>query len=243
MYKQSFVRIFNKDDQDNLLMAFNANLEVLTTKELKVTGLIGHAVSNNKKSVSVGETECGIGNTCSWKMCGIDPASSYGIYFEIAGQGGPNQMQAGPQKGMMQFLTYYQHSSGQFHLRVTTVARNLSGPSGDPAIAQSFDQEAAAVLMSRIAVFKAEVDDGPDVLRWVDRMLIRLCSRFAEYRKDDPSSFRYAVPISSHFIILTFAGLRRTSHYTHSSCSTFVAPSSCKSSTTLLMRLPSTATC
>jgi protein transport protein SEC23 len=87
-------------------------------------------------------------------------------------------------------VTYYQHSSGQFHLRVTTVARNLSGPSGDPAIAQSFDQEAAAVLMSRIAVFKAEVDDGPDVLRWVDRMLIRLCSRFAEYRKDDPSSFR-----------------------------------------------------
>jgi hypothetical protein len=30
-------------------------------------------------------------------------------------------------------------------LTVTTVARNLSGPSGDPAIAQSFDQEAAAV--------------------------------------------------------------------------------------------------
>jgi protein transport protein SEC23 len=81
---------------------------------------------------------------------------------------------------------------------VTTVARNLSGPSGDPALAQSFDQEAAAVLMSRIAVFKAEVDDGPDVLRWVDRMLIRLCSRFAEYRKDDPSSFRYA--ISTQFI-------------------------------------------
>src|SRR5436189_2411168 len=44
--------------------------------------------------------------------------------------------------------------------------------------------------MPRIAVFKAEVDDGPDVLRWVDRMLIRLCSRFADYRKDDPSSFR-----------------------------------------------------
>ena len=40
---------------------------------------------------------------------------------------------------------------------------------------------------------KGEVDDGPDVLRWVDRMLIRLCSRFAEYRKDDPSSFRYAI--------------------------------------------------
>ncbi|PSN63985.1 protein transport protein SEC23 [Corynespora cassiicola Philippines] len=190
MYKQSFARVFNKDADDNLLMGFNAQLEVITSRELKVTGLIGHAVSLNKKSVSVGETECGIGNTCSWKMCGIDPEASYGIYFEIAGQGAPSQIQPGVQKGMMQFLTYYQHSAGQYHLRVTTVARNLSGPSGDPAIAQSFDQEAAAVLMSRIAVFKAEVDDGPDVLRWVDRMLIRLCSRFAEYRKDDPSSFR-----------------------------------------------------
>ncbi|KAM5366533.1 hypothetical protein ACJZ2D_010501 [Fusarium nematophilum] len=189
MFKQSFVRIFEKDGDDNLLMGFNAVLEVLTTKELKVTGLIGHAVSLNKKSISVGETECGIGNTCSWKMCGIDPKSSYGVYFEIAGQGAATHQQA-PQKGMMQFLTYYQHSSGQFHLRVTTIARNLSSPAGDPAIAQSFDQEAAAVLMSRIAVFKAEVDDGPDVLRWVDRMLIRLCSRFADYRKDDPSSFR-----------------------------------------------------
>lgn len=189
-FKQSFSRIFDKDATDNLMMGFNASLEVLTTKELKVTGLIGHAVSLNKKSNSVGETECGIGNTCSWKMCGIDPTASYGIYFEIANQGGPAPMQQGPQRGMMQFLTYYQHSSGQYHLRVTTVARNLSGPAGDPALAQSFDQEAAAVLMARIAVFKAEVDDGPDVLRWVDRMLIRLCSRFADYRKDDPSSFR-----------------------------------------------------
>ncbi|KAK4945518.1 GTPase-activating protein S23 [Elasticomyces elasticus] len=190
MYKQSFARVFDKDEDDNLLMGFNASLEVLTTKELKVTGLIGHAISMNKKSANVGETECGIGNTCSWKMCGIDPAASYSIYFEIAGQGGPSTVQQGPQRGMIQFLTYYQHSSGQYHLRVTTCARNMSGPSGDPALAQSFDQEAAAVLMSRIAVFKAEVDDGPDVLRWVDRMLIRLCSRFAEYRKDDQSSFR-----------------------------------------------------
>jgi len=41
-------------------------------------------------------------------------------------------------------------------------------------IGAGFDQEAAAVLMARIAVFRAETDDGPDVLRWLDRMLIRL---------------------------------------------------------------------
>jgi protein transport protein SEC23 len=44
--------------------------------------------------------------------------------------------------------------------------------------------------MARIAVFKAEIDDSPDVLRWLDRMLIRLCQKFADYRKEDPVSFR-----------------------------------------------------
>jgi protein transport protein SEC23 len=29
-----------------------------------------------------------------------------------------------------------------------------------------------------------------DVMRWLDRALIRLCAKFATYRKDDPASFR-----------------------------------------------------
>lgn len=41
-------------------------------------------------------------------------------------------------------------------------------------IAAGFDQEAAAVIMARVAMFRAETDDGPDVLRWLDRMLIKL---------------------------------------------------------------------
>ena len=85
----------------------------------------------------------------------------------------------------------YQHAGGQFRLRVTTIARNWADASA-PEITQSFDQEAAAVLMARIAIFKTEIDDGPDVLRWLDRMLIRLCQKFAQFRKEDPSSFSLA---------------------------------------------------
>jgi protein transport protein SEC23 len=44
----------------------------------------------------------------------------------------------------------------------------------NPTMIQSFDQEAAATLLARIAVFKAEAEEGSDVLRWLDRMLIRL---------------------------------------------------------------------
>lgn len=60
----------------------------------------------------------------------------------------------------------------------------------NPYIKACFDQEAAAVLMAKLAVFKSENDgDGQDVLRWLDRMLIRLCQRVANFRRDDPNSF------------------------------------------------------
>lgn len=45
-----------------------------------------------------------------------------------------------------------------------------------PLISCGFDQETAAVIMARMVVNRAETDDGPDVMRWADRMLIRLVS-------------------------------------------------------------------
>lgn len=57
IFKKTFQeRVFNKDERGLMNMAFNATLEVTTTRELKVCGLIGPAVSNNKKSSCIGET-------------------------------------------------------------------------------------------------------------------------------------------------------------------------------------------
>src|SRR5258706_6788535 len=190
IFKQSFLRLFTKDPEGHLIMGFNATFDVQTTKELRISGMIGHAISANKKSGSVGETEIGIGQTSAWKLGVISPRTSVGVYFEVVSQAATGGAPMAPnQRGLIQFVTHYQHSSGQFRLRVTTVARNFAEP-GSPMIGQLFDQEAAAVLMARIAVFKAEIDDSPDVLRWLDRMLIRLCQKFGEYRKEDVSSFR-----------------------------------------------------
>ncbi|CAE6521434.1 unnamed protein product [Rhizoctonia solani] len=189
IFKQSFIRIFNKDSQGHLQMGFNATFDVQTTKELKVSGLIGHAISANKKSACVGETEIGIAQTSAWKICTLTPKTSTAVYFEVVTPAG-QPLQAGS-RGLIQFVTHFQHSSGQMRLRVSTIARNFA-EAGSPTIAASFDQEAAAVLMARIAVFKAEIDDSPDVLRWLDRMLIRLCQKFADYRKEDTMSFRLA---------------------------------------------------
>lgn len=185
MFKQSCQRIFLKDAAGNLQMAFSATLNVITSRELKVCGLIGPAVSAQKKNASVSDTEIGIGGTHEWRMAGLTPKTTHGVYFEVVSSG-PASPGA---RGLVQFVTHYQHASGQLRMRVTTVARSLVD-GASPDIAASFDQEAAAVLMARIAVFKAEIDDSPNVLRWLDRLLIGLCKKFGDYRRDDPSSFR-----------------------------------------------------
>lgn len=40
-----------------------------------------------------------------------------------------------------------------------------------------FDQEAAAVAMTRLTTFKMETEEDFDATRWIDRTLIRLATR------------------------------------------------------------------
>ena len=49
-----------------------------------------------------------------------------------------------------------------------------------PMMAASFDQECASVIMARIAVYRADTEEGSDVLRWLDKMLIRLVNVFID---------------------------------------------------------------
>lgn len=121
IFKQSFAKMFKKDMTGNLNMGFNAMIEVQTSKELRVCGMIGPAVSANKKTSCVGETEIGISGTSAWKFCSINNKTSCAFYFEVA-----NQQQgalAPGSRGIIQFSTFYQHANGQYRLRVTTIAR------------------------------------------------------------------------------------------------------------------------
>ena len=129
-----------------------------TTKELKVSGLIGDAISAGKKSACVGETEIGIGQTSAWKLNSITPRTSTAVYFEVVTPAG-QPLQPGSRR-LIQFVTHYQHSSGQQRLRVTTIARNFV-EAGSPAIAAAFDQEASAVLMARIVVLRLRSTTPP----------------------------------------------------------------------------------
>lgn len=85
-----------------------------------VAGALGPCVSANEKGPNVAETEIGIGNTTKWKMCGLGPSTTVAIFFEVANQQGSDIPGT---RGHVQFITRYQHASGQTRVRVTTVAR------------------------------------------------------------------------------------------------------------------------
>lgn len=225
LFKQTFQRVFSKDAQGEFKMGFGCTLEVKTSRELKVSGAIGPCVSLGVKGPSVSDTEMGLGGTCQWKLCGLYSNTTLAIMFEVVNQHNAPIPQGG--RGYIQFISQYQHSSGQRRVRVTTVARNWADASTNiQHIAAGFDQEAAAVLMARTAVFRAETDDGPDVLRWLDRMLIRLCQKFGDFHRDDPNSFRFSENFSlypqfmfhlrrSHFLQVFNNSPDETSYYRH----------------------------
>jgi protein transport protein SEC23 len=61
-----------------------------------------------------------------------------------------------------------------------------------------FDEQAATVMLARYASKKAEVEDTIEVKKWVDRLLLKFCVRFAFYNRHDRGSFKLPHPIK-HF--------------------------------------------
>lgn len=190
LFNTSLRRVFIKDEGGSLKMAFNGVIEVKTSRELKVCGAIGCLVGQGVRNSSVSDTEIGTGGTAQWKLCSFTPGTSGAWYFDVV-QSPPAPNVQSSQRGFIQFITHYTGSDGFKHLRVSTVARNFG------ANDYAFDQEAACVLMARMACFRAEQEsNGPDILRWLDRNLIRLCQKFGDYRKDLPETFQLSPTFS-----------------------------------------------
>ncbi|KAG5176614.1 vesicle coat complex COPII, subunit SEC23 [Tribonema minus] len=203
VFKESLRRVFTRVPDDvpgdggHLQMGFSATMEVLTSREFKVAGAIGPCSSLKKKGPSVAETEIGQGGTYAWSLGGITPSSTLAIYFEVT-HNAQTPLPAHKRR-FLQFVTQYQHPNGRMRLRSTTICGlwHSDAQSLQP-IAASFDQAAAAVLTARVAVYRTETEDVADIMRWLDRSLIRLCAKFAEYRKDEPNSFRLSREFSMY---------------------------------------------
>ncbi|KAF7837061.1 protein transport protein SEC23-like [Senna tora] len=189
VFKDSFKRVF-EDGEQSLGLCFNGTLEINCSKEIKIQGIIGPCTSLEKKGPSVADTVIGEGNTIAWKMCGLDKSTCLTVMFDLSSNDRTNTPGTVNPQFYLQFLTSYQGPDGQLVLRVTTITRRWVDSSvSSEELVQGFDQETAAVVMARYASLKMETEETFDATRWLDRYLIRVCSKFGDYRKDDPSSF------------------------------------------------------
>jgi protein transport protein SEC23 len=196
VFKDSLKRVFQADY--DLGLSSNGIFEINCSKDIKVQGVIGPCASLEKKGPLCSDTVIGQGNTTAWKMCGLDKATSLCLIFEVVKKEIPDAtMQSTNNQFYFQFLTYYQHNSGQMRLRVTTLLRRwVAGPGSNQELVAGFDQEAAAVVMARQVSFKMETEAEFDPIRWLDKALIHLCSRFGDYQKESPSSFSLSPRLS-----------------------------------------------
>ncbi|KAL3317396.1 Protein transport protein Sec23A, partial [Cichlidogyrus casuarinus] len=147
LFQQTFERSFDRTANGSYKMNFAGQMECKTSADLKVSGCIGSCFSSNVKRNNVGDHEIGIGGTSVWRLNGITPSSTYGVYFQL---GAEPQMQGGQQGCYIQFITQFQTAEGLRKIRVTTACRPWIEPTQNRAtIIMGFDQEAAAVLMTR----------------------------------------------------------------------------------------------
>jgi len=186
VFKDSFRKVFECDDDGHLQHGFSAQIEVFTSNDFQCCGAIGGLSSRGKHSRCVAESEIGQGGTSQWGLGSLDKNTTIAFYFDIRQEA---DWAPAARQSFLQLQSCYRHTSGQKRIRVTSLSlRHAVNDLSDIAI--GFDQEAAAVLLARLALFKCRAEDIVDVRHWIDQRLIRFCAYFAEYRKDSPDSFR-----------------------------------------------------
>ncbi|VDN27377.1 unnamed protein product [Cylicostephanus goldi] len=126
--------------------------EVKTGNGLRIEGVLGCCASGNVRNACVSDTEMGIGGTCQWKFCSLTSRSTLCVQFEISAQHGSAIPQGA--RGMVQFVTQYQHADGRKRIRVTTTCRSWADmATQQPNIAYGFDQ-VSTVLSSGKTTYK-----------------------------------------------------------------------------------------
>jgi protein transport protein SEC23 len=166
------------------------SLTINISKEFKVAGCVGPCFNGQRPQPDVtSDTIIGEGGTVEWKACGVLPSTTFAFFFDIT----VSKVQP-IRPGILsyiQFVSRYRRlATGRNHVRVTTACVRFADlTTTKHEIAAGFDQEAAGVLVARLAMWKLNGEETVDVVHWVDRLLIRFCRLFGTYTPNEPGTF------------------------------------------------------
>lgn len=208
-FSDSFQRIFDVNKHGELSMSFCGDIQIVASPEIKVCGCIGPVTSMGENSSCVSASSVvGIGKTSKWNLGGMNPTLTLSFYLEVSNT---DVKKLAEKFGYIQFITKYRDSNGYNITRTSTFAvpfKNSSTTNGFNEIKGGFDEEAAAVMLGRLGVFKAENEYDLNIINWLDRVLIKSMAKVAKYQPDCPESFE--IPPEFRFFPQFMFYLRRS---------------------------------
>lgn len=150
-----------KSDEDGVMeMVFNAKFKIQTKKLLFKAGLGLGSPLLNQKNEQIG-----------WKIGSMHRNTNIAFLFDCKSTNKEDDV------GYIQIITQYQRSDRKLITRVTTAARVFGKLT---KFRQGFDQEAALIVQSRLFTFSTHLEEDLDLVRRIDRSLIRFIRRFGE---------------------------------------------------------------
>jgi protein transport protein SEC23 len=190
LFKDSFKKIFDLDENGNLKMNFRAKIDVNTTNPIKLSGALGHMVSLETKGNNISDILIGESGTKAWALGGMDSNSTYTFILDVNSTVPSNPV---PRFAFIQILTSFISGDRSHRLRVTTVVKKvlpeIASTNSKNEISQSFDQEASVVMIARLSILKGYTEDPREILKWVDKLLIKVTSKFCH--KDDSRGLKF----------------------------------------------------
>lgn len=188
IFKESFNKLFELNDEGAVDLHSRGNLTVLTSAALEVAGMIGNgskipAHGKNHSDVAIGD-----GFTNSWNLPMLTSRHSYALYFKVQTVAYNSERRGIPNSLCAQFLTTFKHSDGSVRIKVTTLNKATTN---ELKLENNFDQGAAIVLTLRELTDKLQrgTMDHSAVPQELDDQLINICKKFGIYIKNEPSSF------------------------------------------------------
>lgn len=188
-FKDTFKKLFDLDESGSLKMNFKGKIEINTSKPIFLSGAIGQMISLDQNAPHVSQIKQYEGGTKLWYLGGFDYNSSYTFLLDMN-----SEASIFNKFGYIQLLTTYVAGDRSHRLRVTTVSRSILGSlnsgSNTQELIKGFDQESACVMLAKIGVIKGYSEDYSEVLKWLDKCLIRLLTKLTTFRSNDVKSFR-----------------------------------------------------
>lgn len=150
-----------------------ASIELLISKEIKISGCIGNCQSQNTKPSTQSENPIGESNTNRWFIGGLDSESTFLFLFEL-GEKLKTKGYSKYSKAYFQFNVTYKHPIHGMVCRVISFDRTFIPFDNPIEMLSQVDQYSLISTYAKIAAYRVFEYDNTTLIRYLDKTLISL---------------------------------------------------------------------